>query len=30
MITCRKPTARVAEERSGGDARRWVDRYAAR
>ena len=27
IITCRKPTARVAEERAAIYARRWVDRH---
>jgi len=30
VITCRKPTAKVAEERAAVYARRWVDRQAHR
>ena len=30
QVTCRKPTAKVAEERGLVYARRWVDRHAGR
>ena len=29
VVTCRKPTAKVAEERAVIYARRWVDRHRA-
>ncbi len=29
VVTCRKPTAKAAEERAAVYARRWVDRHRA-
>ena len=29
LVTCRKPTAKVAEERAAVYARRWVDQHGA-
>jgi hypothetical protein len=29
VVTCRKPTAKAAEERAAVYARRWVDRHGA-
>ena len=29
LVACRKPTAKVAEERAAVYARRWVDRHRA-